>query len=147
MEFSYMVFTILRQFPSIPSLLTVEFCQMFFLYQLGQSCGLFLHHLDMAYYISIFGCAGSSLLHAGFLQLWRAGATLQVQCKGFSLRWLLSWRTGSRVCGLQQLWCLRSAVTARGLQSTGSVAPWYAGASPTRDQTGVSFVASQNLNF
>ena len=37
----------------------------------------------------IFGCAGSSLLHMGFLQLWRAGATLQLRCKGFSLWGLL----------------------------------------------------------
>ena len=29
------------------------------------------------YLFSIFGCIGSSLLHAGFLQLWRAGATLR----------------------------------------------------------------------
>ena len=31
----------------------------------------------------IFGCVGSSVLHAGFLQLWRAGATL------IAVRWLL----------------------------------------------------------
>ena len=53
----------------------------------------------------IFGCAGSSLLSAGFFQLWRAGAPLQLQCIGFSLQWLLlSQSTGSRVHGLQQLW-------------------------------------------
>ena len=62
-----MVFTILRQFPSIPSLLTVEFCQMFFLSQLRESRGFFLHHIAMACYLSVLGCAGSSLLRAGFI--------------------------------------------------------------------------------
>ena len=35
-----------------------------------------------------------------FLQLWGAEATLQLQCTGFSLRWLLLLRsTGNRTCG------------------------------------------------
>ena len=40
------------------------------------------------YLFIIFGCVGSSLLHAGFLQLWRVGATLcgvrASHCGGFS---------------------------------------------------------------
>ena len=39
------------------------------------------------------GCAGSSLLRAGFLQLWRVGATLKLWCVGFSLQWLLLLRS------------------------------------------------------
>ena len=51
-------------------------------------------------YVFIFGCVGSSLLCAGFLQLQRAGATLRCgvrasHCGGFSL--LRS--TGSRHAG------------------------------------------------
>ena len=57
----------------------------------------------------IFGCVGSSLLHAGFLWLRRAGATLLLRCADFSLLWLLLLRsTGSRhagfsSCGLRAL--------------------------------------------
>ena len=54
------------------------------------------------YYISfvfIFGCPGSALLLVGFLQLWRAGATLWL-CVGFALKWLLLWGTGSGARGL-----------------------------------------------
>ena len=59
-----------------------------------------------------FGCAGSSLLHAGFLYLWRAGATLRCgawasHCDGFS------W------CGAQALGMRASVVAARGLSSCG----------------------------
>ena len=37
-----------------------------------------------------------------FVQLWRAGATLQFWCVGFSLQLLcLLWSTGSTVCGLR----------------------------------------------
>ena len=67
-----------------------------------------------------FGCVGSSLLHMGFLQLRRAGATL-LQCAGFSSRWLLVAEHRLQVHGLQQLWCVGSIVVARGLQSAGSV--------------------------
>ena len=35
------------------------------------------------------GSAGSSLLRAGFLWFQQAGATLQLHCWGFSLRWLI----------------------------------------------------------
>ena len=53
-----------------------------------------------------------------------------LRCTGFSLQWLLllqstgSMRAGFRSCGTwaQQLWHVGSAVAARGLQSTGSVA-------------------------
>ena len=56
-----------------------------------------------------------------FLQLQRAGATLQLWCTGFSLRWLLLWSTGSLACRLQQLQCVGSVVAALRLQSTGLI--------------------------
>ena len=68
------------------------------------------------YFISfIFGCIGSSLLCAGFLQLWRVGATLRCgarasHCSGFSC------------CGAQALGTWASVVVARGLSSCGSQA-------------------------
>ena len=61
----------------------------------------------------IFGCVGSSLLRVGFLQLWRAGATLccgaqASHCGGFSC-------CRARAPGAQA-----SVVVARGLSSCGS---------------------------
>ena len=72
-------------------------------------------------YLFIFGWVGSSsLLRAGFLQLWRAGATLHCgawasHCGGFSC-------CGAQAPGAraQQLWRVGSVVVARGLQSAGS---------------------------
>ena len=73
-------------------------------------------------YFFIFVCVGSSLLHTGFLQLWRDGATLCCDVVGFSLLWFfLLWSTGSRRMQPQQLWLAGSVVVARGLQSAGSV--------------------------
>ena len=76
-----------------------------------------------------FGCIGSLLLSAGFLQLWRAGATLQLRCIGL-LRWLLllkstgSRRTGFSSCDwLQGTWAL--VVAARGLQNRDSAVVAY----------------------
>ena len=64
-------------------------------------------------YLFIFGCVGSSFLHAGFLQLRRAGATLRCSawashCSGFSR------------CGARALGTWASVVVARGLSSCGS---------------------------
>ena len=63
----------------------------------------------------IFGCVGSSLLCAGFLQLRRTGATLRCSawashCSGFSC------------CGAWALGAQASVVVARGLSSCGSQA-------------------------
>ena len=63
-------------------------------------------------YLFIFGCVGSSLPHAGFLQLRRAGATLPCgarasHCGGFSC------------CGARALGTRASVVMARGLSSCG----------------------------
>ena len=62
-----------------------------------------------------FGCVESSLLHAGFLYLWRAGATLHCgarasHCGGFSC------------CGARALGLWASVVGARRLSSCGSQA-------------------------
>ena len=62
-----------------------------------------------------FGCAGSSMQHAGFLQLW---------CAGFSLQWLLLLQSmGSREHGLSSC------------SATGLTAPRQVRSSQTRDQT------------
>ena len=63
-------------------------------------------------YLFIFGCVGSSLLHAVFLQLRQAGATLHCSarashCGGFS-------------CGTQALGVQASVVVAHGFSSCGS---------------------------
>ena len=59
-------------------------------------------------YLFIFGCVGSSLLCAGFLQLRRAGGYSSLRCVGFSLRWLL--------------FVVEPRLQARGLSSCGSQA-------------------------
>ena len=64
-------------------------------------------------YRLIFGCIGSSLLCMGFLQLWRAGATLRCgarasPCGGFSC------------CRAQALGAQASVVAVRRLSSCGS---------------------------
>ena len=66
-------------------------------------------------YLFIFGCAGSSLLREGFLQLGRAGATLHCgaqasHCGGFSC------------CGARSLGAWASVVVAHGLSSCSSQA-------------------------
>ena len=69
----------------------------------------------------IIGYAGSLLLHAGFLQFWRAGAPLQLWSVGFSLQWLLVWSVGPRCTGFSN--CGMSSVAAVcGFQSMSSVA-------------------------
>ena len=62
-----------------------------------------------------FGCVGSSLLQAGFLQLWQAGASLRCcawasHCGDFSC------------CGARALGAQASVVVAHGLSSCGSQA-------------------------
>ena len=75
---------------------------------------VFLKNVFIFIIYFIFGCVGSSLLHAGFLQLRRARATLRCgarasHCGGFSC------------CGAWALDVWASVVVARGLQSTVSV--------------------------
>ena len=67
-----------------------------------------------------------------FLQLWRAGVSLQLRCPGFSLKWLLLlWSTdyglegGFSSCNMwaQQLWLLGSRAQAKQFCCTGLIAP------------------------
>ena len=77
-----------------------------------------------------FGCVGSLLLHAGFLQLRQVEDYSSLRCAGFSLWWLLLlWSMGSRrmgfsSCGMQaqQLWLTGSRAQAQQLWRTGLVA-------------------------
>ena len=95
----------------------------------GPSFLFFFFYFINLFYLFIFGCMGSSLLCAGFLQLRRAGATLCCGARashggGFSCcgaRALGAQASVVVACGLQQLWHAGSVVVARGLQSTGSV--------------------------
>ena len=80
------------------------------------ACFCTAHKLKNGFYsfiFLIFGCVGSSFLCAGFLQLWRAGATLRCgawvsRCRGFPC------------CGAQALGVRASVVVAHGLSSCGS---------------------------
>ena len=72
-----------------------------------------LFYFLIKFYLFVFRCIGSSLLRAGFLQLWQAGATLRCSaqashCGGFSC------------CRAQALGARASVVVARGLSSCGS---------------------------
>ena len=78
--------------------------------------GFFFKLINSLIYFFIFGCLGSSLLCAGFLQLWRVGATLccgarASHCSGFSC--CRAWALGMQA----------SVVVARGLSSCGLQAP------------------------
>ena len=104
----------------------------------------------------IFGCVGSSLLCAGFLWLWRAGATLRCgvqvsHCSGFSC------------CGARALGAWASVVVAHGLSSCGTRAlerrlsscgaraqllcgMWDVGSSRARARTHVPCIGRRILN-
>ena len=76
----------------------------------SRPCGSFF---PFFFFQFIFGCTGSSLLSASFLQLWRVGATLRCgarasHCGGFSC------------CGAQALGAWASVLAAHGLGSCGS---------------------------
>ena len=79
----------------------------------------FLKVKKCIYLFIIFGCAGSSLLGAGFLQLQQAGAILQLCCTSLWLRWLLLlYIMGSRASGLSSF-----STLAQQLRLVGLVAP------------------------
>ena len=71
------------------------------------------------FYLSIFGCIGSSLLRAGFSLVVASGGYSLLRRAGFPLRWLLLlWSTGSRCagfssCSSQALECRLSSCGAR----------------------------------
>ena len=77
-------------------------------FMVGNYISIKLLKTSLFFFFFFFGCVGSPLLHAGFLQLWRAGATLRCgarasHCSGFSR--CGAWALGTRV----------SVVVARGL--------------------------------
>ena len=96
----YKQLTQIRDILPLKSLHTHETLCLFF-FKKNKSICLFV-------YLFIFGCVGSSLLRAGFLQLRRAGATLRCgarpsHCSGFSYRgaWALGvWASAVVACGL-----------------------------------------------
>lgn len=82
-----------------------------------------------------FWLPGSSLLHVGFLQLWPAGATLQLWGTGFSLQWVfLLQSTASRALRLQQFQRV-GLVTLRQVESS-----WIS------DQTCVLFIGRRIIS-
>ena len=86
-------------------------------------------------YLFIFGCVGSSFLCEGFLQLWRAGATLHRGARA------------SHCHGLSRCGAQAPDVQAQQLWLTGLVAPWHVGSSQTRARTCVLSIGRQILNY
>ena len=73
----------------------------------------------------IFDLAGSSLPHAGFLQLWQAGTTLWLHRMSVSLRWLLLLQiTGSGCVGFSIVAHWLSCPTACGIFPDQGSNPW-----------------------
>ena len=104
-------------------------------------------------YLFIFGCIGSLLLCAGFLQLRQAGATLccvtrASHCSGSSCCGARALGAGFSSCGTwaQQLWFVGSRAQAQQLWRTGLLAPRYVGSSRTRAQTRNPCIGRQILN-
>ena len=90
--------------------------------------------LFIIYLLFIFGCVGSSFLCEGFLQLWRAGATLHRDARA-------SHYHGLSCCGAQA-----PDAQAQQLWLTGLVAPQHVGSSQTRARTRVPCIGRQILN-
>ena len=133
-------------------------CEVLTTGPLGKSPGihilfLFVCSFFVFKFIFIFGCIGSLLLRAGFLQLQREGATLRCgvwasHCSGFSLlRSKGSQRVGFTICGTRapQLQLAGSRAQGQQLWRTGLVAPRHVGSSPTRAQTRVPCIGRRIL--
>ena len=89
----------------------IIFIYLFIYYFFKRELYLFIYLF--IYLLLFWGCVGSSLLHAGFLYLRRAGATPHrgvwvSHCRGFSC------------CRARALGTRASVVVARGLRSCGS---------------------------
>ena len=114
----------------------------------------FYFFINLFICLFIFGCVRSSLLHAGFLQLRRAGATLRCgarasHCGGCSCcgaRALGTWASVVVARGLQQLWLAGSRAPAQQLWCTGLVALRHVGSSGARARTRVPCIGKQILN-
>ena len=85
-------------------------------------------------YLFIYGCVGSSFLCEGFLQLWRAGATLHRGVRASRYRGLSCCGAQAPDAQAQQLWL------------TGLVASRRVGSSQTRARTCVPCIGRQILN-
>ena len=93
------------------------------------------HKRKVSFFFSfIFGCAGSSFLCEGFLQLRQAGATLHRGARASHYR-------GLSCCGAQA-----PDAQAQQLWFTGLAAPWHVGSPQTRARTRVSCIGRQILN-
>ena len=117
-----------------------------FFYCINMKVSLFFFLFLKIFFNFIFGCVGSSLLHAGFLQLWRVGATLHCgarasHCSGFSC--CRAWPLGTQT---QQLWLSGSRVQAQQLWCTGLAAPRHVGSSQNRARTRVPYIGRRILN-
>ena len=103
--------------------------------------------LMLNFYFLFFGCIGSLLLCAGFLQLWWVGATLR--CSAWASHW-----GGFSCCRAWALGLWASIVVSHGLSICGSqalecrglVAMQHVGPSQTRDQTHVPCIGRGTLN-
>ena len=95
---------------------------------------LLLGLTDIIFKEIIFACAESLLPHMGFLYLQQAGATLQVQCEGFSCyRAQALGHVAFSSCAMQ--------VVTHGLSS-----PQPVGSAQTRDRTHVPCTGRRILN-
>ena len=104
--------SILFSIVAVPTYIPTNNAQGFcFLHILCYLLSLSLSFFVFCFFV-FFGCAGSSLLCMGFIQLWQVGVTLQLWCVGFSLWWLLLQGTGSRHMGF-------SSFCSQGLE------PWF----------------------
>ena len=129
------------------NLVSFTSCFLFFFFLAIFNFSLFLIYL-------FFSCVGSSLLHTGFLQLRRTGATLHCSarashCSGFSCcKAQALERAGFGSCGTwtQQLWLSGSRAQTQQLWRAGLVAPWHVGSSQTRPRTRVPCTGRQILN-
>ena len=75
-------------------------------------------------YLLIFGCPSSQLLHAGFLQLQRAAASLYLQCTSCSLCQLLLSNTDCRCSGFSSCCCGLTADSSQAPEHKPSCDAW-----------------------
>ena len=94
----------------------------------------------------IFGYVGSSLLHMGFLYLWRVGATLRCGVRLLIAVASLCCRAWALGSGASVVWLAGSRVQAQYLWRVGLVALRHVGSSQTRHQTRVPCIGRRILN-
>ena len=80
--------------------------------------------ISILLFIYLFWQCWIFIVGQAFLQLWQVEATLQLQCMGFSLQWLLLLQSMGfkQAHRFQQLWPLDPVVVAPEIQSTSSIA-------------------------